>query len=130
MQVCYRINRDICTIYFSEINMKFIVCFIVQKSFVYKGKTNKTCVNCLINKAKKQKKLNNDNTQPTMETISAQSLCDYIENLISNIENNNEISFEICIDLNDDIFSEVEPNDLKSIVRIIVNKVEESDDYV
>ncbi|CAG8796588.1 28775_t:CDS:2, partial [Dentiscutata erythropus] len=59
-----------------------------------------------------------DNTQPIMETISAQSLCDYIENLISNVENNNGISFEIRIDLNDDIFSEVEPNDLKSIDTI------------
>ncbi|CAG8762455.1 14843_t:CDS:2, partial [Cetraspora pellucida] len=61
-----------------------------------------------------------------METISTQSLCNYIENLISNVENNNRISFEIHINLNDDIFSEVEPNDLKSIVRIIVDEVEEA----
>ncbi|CAG8793512.1 27904_t:CDS:2, partial [Dentiscutata erythropus] len=87
-------------------------------SFMYKGKTYKTCANCLINKAKKQKKLDTDNTQPIIETISAQSICDYIENLISNVENNNRISFEIHIDLNDDIFLEVEPNDLKSIDTI------------
>ncbi|CAG8732494.1 18720_t:CDS:2, partial [Racocetra fulgida] len=92
-------------------------------------KTYKTCANCLINKAEKRKKLDTNNTQPIMETISTQFLCNYIENLISNVENNNGISFEIRIDLNDDIFSEVEPNDLKSIVRIIVDEVEEGDDY-
>ncbi|CAG8813234.1 42226_t:CDS:2, partial [Gigaspora margarita] len=97
-----------------------------RKSFKYKGKIYKTCANCLISKAKKRRKLDNKNTQPTtIETILAQSLCNYIENLISNVENNNGILFEIHIDLNDNMFSEVESNNLKSIARVIVNKVEE-----
>ncbi|CAG8655447.1 7439_t:CDS:2, partial [Racocetra fulgida] len=78
-------------------------CYYSPESFKYKGKTYKTCANCLTSKA---------------------------ENLISNIENNGKISFEICVDLTDDIFSEVESNNLKSIAKIIVNKVEEGDDYV
>ncbi|CAG8573294.1 5884_t:CDS:2, partial [Cetraspora pellucida] len=41
-----------------------------------------------------------------------------------------EILFEIHINLDDDIFSEVKPDDLKSIARIIVDKVEEGDDYI
>ncbi|CAG8766792.1 7812_t:CDS:1, partial [Cetraspora pellucida] len=102
----------------------------LPESFKYKGKVYKTCANCLTSKAEKRRKLNNENTQSTMETISAQSLCNYIENLISNIENNNGISFEIRIDLDDDIFSEVKSDNLKSIARIIVDKVEEGNDYI
>ncbi|CAG8748196.1 6604_t:CDS:1, partial [Dentiscutata heterogama] len=98
-------------------------------SFKYKGKFYKTCANCLTSKTEKHRKLGKANTQPTIETILAQFLYNYIENLISNIENN-RISFEIYINLNDDMFSEVEFNDLKSIARIIINKVEEGDDYV
>ncbi|CAG8548696.1 4510_t:CDS:2, partial [Racocetra fulgida] len=104
--------------------------YLSPESFIYKGKTYKTCTNCLTAKAENQRKLDNDNAQPAIKTISVQSLCNYIENLISNIENNNRISFEIHIDLNDDIFSEVEPDNLKAIVRIIVDKIEEGDDYI
>ncbi|CAG8801876.1 12394_t:CDS:1, partial [Dentiscutata erythropus] len=100
------------------------------ESFILKGKAYKTCANCLIFKAEKRRKLDNDSTQTTIETISAQSLSNYIANLISNIENNSRILFEIRIDLTDDTFSKIESNDLKSLARIIVDKVEEGDDYV
>ncbi|CAG8578087.1 8634_t:CDS:2, partial [Cetraspora pellucida] len=104
-------------------------CYLPE-SFVYKGKTYKTCANCLISKAKKRKKLKNNDTEANLETISPQVLLNYIAQLISNIQNDGEILFEICIDLTDAIFSMKIFDNLKSIVRIIINKVEDDDDYI
>ncbi|CAG8570218.1 16378_t:CDS:2 [Dentiscutata erythropus] len=95
--------------------------------FIYKGKTYKTCNNCLTSKAEKKIKLNND-TKPIIETISLQVLSEFVAKLISDVEHNNGISFEARIDLNDDIFP-ITNLDLKSIARVILDKVEEGDDY-
>ncbi|CAG8604609.1 hypothetical protein C2G38_2032714 [Gigaspora rosea] len=98
------------------------------ESFIHKGKTNKTCSNCLISKAEKRRKLENNKTETTIKT--SHTLCDYVAKLISNAKNTNEISFEIRIDLNNNMFSMATFNNLKSIVRLIVDKIEEGDDYV
>ncbi|CAG8729917.1 10644_t:CDS:1, partial [Dentiscutata erythropus] len=89
--------------------------YYLPESFIYKGKTNKTCSNCLISKAKKRKKLENNKTETTIKMILSHTLCDYVAKLISNVVNTNRISFEIRIDL----------TNLKSIVRLIVDKIEE-----
>ncbi|CAG8667894.1 10742_t:CDS:1, partial [Racocetra fulgida] len=54
---------------------------------------------------------------------------DYIAELISNAENNNGISVEVYLDLNNDIFSIAMFDDSKTIVRIIIDKIEEGDGY-
>ncbi|CAG8701829.1 16045_t:CDS:2, partial [Cetraspora pellucida] len=73
---------------------------------------------------KKSKLDSNYNDETTVELILPQALSDYVAELISNTEKNTGISFEIRIDLND-IFSQEEP-DLKSIVRFIIDKIEEA----
>src|SRR5260364_227747 len=75
-------------------------------------------------KLKKRRKLENNETETTIETIPSHTLCDYVAKLISNTENTNKISFEICIDLIDDMFLMPIFIDLKSIVRLIIDKIE------
>ncbi|CAG8838020.1 43770_t:CDS:2, partial [Gigaspora margarita] len=70
----------------------------------------------------------NTTVTTTIESVAPQVLSDYIVELISNA-NNNRISVEIHLDLNDDIFSIVTFDDPKSIVRIIIDKIKEGDDY-
>ncbi|CAG8459986.1 9128_t:CDS:2 [Cetraspora pellucida] len=97
--------------------------------FTSKGKTYKTCINCLNSKSKKRatekkSKLDSDyNDETIVKLILPQALSDYVAELIFNTEKNTGISFKICIDFND-IFSQKEP-DLKSIVRLIIDKIEE-----
>ncbi|KAF0518630.1 hypothetical protein F8M41_016800 [Gigaspora margarita] len=81
-------------------------------------------------KLKKRRKLENNETETTIETIPSHTLCDYVAKLISNTENTNKISFEIHIDLTNDMFSIATFDDLKSIVKLIIDKIEEGDDYV
>ncbi|KAF0472460.1 hypothetical protein F8M41_025027 [Gigaspora margarita] len=101
------------------------------ENFIYKGKTYKTCAKCLISKAEKRINLEKNNIETTpIETISSQALCDYVAKLILDVESNNGISFEIRIDLHDDIFLMANFDDLKSIVRIIIDKIKEGDDYI
>ncbi|CAG8555578.1 26257_t:CDS:2 [Dentiscutata erythropus] len=96
------------------------------ENFIYKGKTYKTCAKCLISKAEKRIKLEKNNVKTTpIETILSQVLCDYVAKLILNIEGDNEILFKIHINLYDDIFLMANFDDLKSIVRIIIDKIEE-----
>ncbi|CAG8699716.1 22258_t:CDS:2, partial [Gigaspora rosea] len=68
--------------------MHFLQSSYPLESFKYKGKTYKTCANCFTSKAEKRKKLENDNTQTTIETNLAQFLCNYVASLNTNIENN------------------------------------------
>src|SRR4051812_19308541 len=101
--------------------------------FTSKGKTYKTCINCLNSKSEKRAtekklKLDSDHNETIVELILLQALSDYVAELISNTEKNTGISFEIRIDLNN-IFSQENP-DLKSIVRLIIDKIEEGDDYI
>ncbi|CAG8699566.1 8743_t:CDS:2, partial [Dentiscutata erythropus] len=96
-------------------------------------KTYKTCAACLISRAEKRiAKKNLDNstaTTTTIESIALQTFSDYVAKLISNTENNNEISVETHLDLHDDIFSIATFDDPKTIVRIIIDKIEEGDDF-
>ncbi|CAG8514261.1 20999_t:CDS:2, partial [Gigaspora rosea] len=71
----------------------------------------------------------NTTTTTTIESIALQTLSNYIAELISNAENNNGISVEIHLDLNDNIFSIVIFDDPKTIVRIIIDKIEKGDGY-
>ncbi|RIB05231.1 hypothetical protein C2G38_2047772 [Gigaspora rosea] len=102
------------------------------EAFFHKRKTYKTCATCLISRAEKRiakKNLDNTTMTTTIESIAPQTLSDYIAELISNAENNNGISVEIHLDLNDDIFSIAIFDDPKTIVRIIIDKIEEGDGY-
>ncbi|CAG8765587.1 21800_t:CDS:1, partial [Dentiscutata erythropus] len=71
----------------------------------------------------------NITTTTTIESITLQALSDYIAELIFNADNNNGILVKIYLDLNDDIFSIATFDDPKSIVRIIIDKIKEGDDY-
>ncbi|CAG8837353.1 29183_t:CDS:2 [Gigaspora margarita] len=97
----------------------------LPENFIYKGKTYKTCAKCLISKAEKRINLEKNNIKTTpIETISSQALCNYIAKLILDVESNNEILFEIRINFHNDIFLMANFDDLKSIVRIIIDKLE------
>ncbi|CAG8596964.1 10828_t:CDS:2 [Ambispora gerdemannii] len=59
-----------------------------SESFIFKGKSYKTCINCLTSRAEKRatnKKLDNNNTETILESISPQALSDYVAGLLSNL---------------------------------------------
>ncbi|CAG8449350.1 6354_t:CDS:2 [Dentiscutata heterogama] len=117
------------------LNIKYNSCNnnLQLEVFFCKGKIYKTCTVCFISREEKRiaKKNINNNTimTTTIESIALQTLSNYIAELISNAKNNNEISVEIYLDLNNNIFSILTFDDLKSIIRIIINKIEKDDDY-
>ncbi|CAG8518697.1 4758_t:CDS:2 [Racocetra fulgida] len=98
---------------------------IPPENFKLHGKVYKTCATCLIKKAEKRVDKKTAPNHNNIETIILNNLTEYVIELIDSFENNSGLSFTINVDVN---MSDQNFN-IKSIVNMVVNSIEEGDGY-
>ncbi|CAG8769209.1 20362_t:CDS:1, partial [Cetraspora pellucida] len=64
-----------------------------------------------------------------IEKISFANIIEYISNKIANLEENSSISFNLCIELDDNMLINAS-NDIKLLIKLIVDEIEEEDEYI
>ncbi|RIB12554.1 hypothetical protein C2G38_2200364 [Gigaspora rosea] len=105
------------------------------EEFIFNNKAYKTCANCLIarsNKKAEKRSLSSDNnrTETQLENdtkeIAFINLIEYVSNKFSNLDEDAGISFNLCIELDDNTLTNAY-NDTKLLVKLIVNEIEEGD---
>ncbi|CAG8582761.1 7793_t:CDS:2 [Cetraspora pellucida] len=110
---------------------------LLLEDFIYNKKLYKTCASCLTKKSnkkvEKQLLLNNNEFEGQLENeiekISFANIIEYISNKIANLEENSSISFNLCIELDDNMLMNAS-NDTKLLVKLIVDEIEEGDEYI
>ncbi|CAG8796652.1 14498_t:CDS:1, partial [Gigaspora rosea] len=110
-------------------------------AFILDNKSCKTCSRCLLAKFKKKAEkqfLPSDNNfegtnnrtesqlEKGIEEIAFNNIIEYIFNKISDLEEDSGVSFNLCIELDDNILTNAH-NDTKLLVKLIVDEIEEGD---
>ncbi|CAG8583151.1 4753_t:CDS:2 [Ambispora gerdemannii] len=103
------------------------------EAFLHKGKVFKTCSNCLIvrsrKRAAKRSSINDQQLEREIEVIEKiflSEVVDYVTSKATNLEHDNMLSFDLCIELDDVL---VAAHDAKNMVKLIVDEIEGFDGY-
>ncbi|CAG8612954.1 6260_t:CDS:2 [Cetraspora pellucida] len=110
--------------------------YFSAEAFIYKGKINKTCSNCLDTRSKKRKlkkqSLSNnieyENNELVYDRVSFTKIVEYISNKEANLGVNDILSFNLYIEL-DDLVLNTAHQDAKNTVKLIVDEIEGFDGY-
>ncbi|CAG8707527.1 25784_t:CDS:1 [Racocetra persica] len=123
--------------------MYFCFHLLPPEAFIYKNKSYKTCSACLTTKSNKRagkKALPVDNHlestndqienqfKDEIETITFTDIIEHIFNKISSLKQNQKLSFNLCVKIDDNILTKINHN-MRLLVRLIVDKIEEGDRY-
>ncbi|CAG8799704.1 15122_t:CDS:1, partial [Cetraspora pellucida] len=105
-------------------------------AFIYKGKINKTCFNCLDTRSKKRKlkkqsssdNIEYENDELVYDRVSFTKIIEYISNKEANLGVNDILSFNLYIEL-DNLVLNTAYQDAKNTVKLIVDEIEGFDEY-
>ncbi|CAG8660191.1 2192_t:CDS:1, partial [Ambispora gerdemannii] len=106
------------------------------EAFLYEGKVFKTCSSCLIARSRKRiEKQSSANShqskreeEAAYEKMSFFEIVEYITSKTANLEQNNTLSFNLRIELDDNALVAAH-NDAKNMVKLIVDEIEGFDGY-
>ena len=104
-------------------------------AFVHNNKIYKTCARCKTNRAKKKNTKQSilvddaNNEETPVEIISIQEIRSFIADTIDGMEHEAELFLTFYVKLDEETLCAV-GTDVRVMVKLIVDEIEEGDDYV